>query len=67
MPNPFFNNQVRTMSKPGGRPSPGEPKGAKAAVKESPGFKGAGLPGKAGPNRSAGGQKAKVYPSSDGI
>lgn len=67
MVNPNYNSAVRNHGKPGGRPSPGTPSGAKAGIVEKPGFKGASAPGKKGPDRSKGGTKAKVYPSSDGI
>lgn len=67
MVNARFNNAVRNTGKPGGRPSPGTPSGPKASVNLKPGFKGAGAPGKTGPDRSKGGKKIKAYPSSDGI
>lgn len=66
MVNAFYNGAVRNTGKPGGRPSPGTPAAPKPSFNEKGGFKG-GLPGKAGPDRSGGAKKAKIYPSSDGI
>lgn len=66
MPNGFFNGQVRTSLKGGGKDT-AQAGGGSMAFKEKPGFPG-GLPGKAQPkDRSGGVKKVKAYPSSDGI
>jgi hypothetical protein len=69
MSNGYFNSQTRApLGKSGKGPNPGTPAATPGsmAFKERPGFK-TGIPGKGGPNRSAGVPRAKTHPSSDGL
>lgn len=56
------------MQKGGGGPVQGtKGKPASASMREKPGFPSAGLPGKAGPDRSAGVHKSRQHPKSEGL
>ena len=66
MANKFFNEQLH------GKPPAGGGRSAEANGSGSSGFKvkqgyAPGLPGKSGPNRSNGVEKARVHPSSEGL
>lgn len=68
MPNPRYEDHKRGLNKSGG--SPPDPPGAGKAAKDKfvekcPAWP--GLPGKTGPERSAGVRKAKTFPKSEGL
>ena len=65
--NKHYNGQ-HLMPKGGGARVKGmDGKPASAPFKEKVGFPKADLPGKTGPDRSAGTQKAKIHPDSKGL
>lgn len=51
---------------PSGGRDPKSPKGSTPGMRVKPGFS-TGLPGKSGPDRSAGVEKVKQYPDSEGL
>lgn len=67
MPNKHVGASKHLSHSSGG--TKGGTKGSKvsAAMHERPGFPGAGLPGKPGPDRSAGVRKVKQHPKSEGL
>lgn len=68
MANKHFNEQVWPGGmKKGKGASPGLKSGGGASFNEKPSFPGADLPGKAGPDRSAGVKKAKIDPKRIGL
>jgi hypothetical protein len=67
MANKFYSEQIHGKAKTGSGPSPGLQSGSGTTeFKVKQGWSD-GLPGKAGPDRSGGVKKAKVYSSSEGL
>ena len=66
MSNPLYNKASSPRPTGGKKPGPDRKAGGRGSVTEKT-ASWPGLPGKAGPNRSAGTPKAKVYPKSEGL
>ena len=68
MTNPNFSEHRESKSRAGGPkpPSPGSPKGVKGSLNERTANY-PDVPGKTGPDRSAGVKKVKTHPQSKGL
>jgi len=67
VPNPYWNKQVSNLKTPSVSGKKPLASGSKSEAMPEHTAAWAGLPGKSGPERSAGVTKAKVYPKSDGL